>query len=473
MNKQLKNGFVFTAIRVYSNFLLQIILNIILSRLLTPKDYGIVAIMQVFVLFFSMLIEAGMGPSIIQNKKLSNLDNRVLFNYSAIFAILLAVVFGFFGIVLSIFYSNKIYINLTWLFSISILFNGLNIVPTALLNKTKNFKAVSFSIVFGNVCGGIAGVICAVLGGGVYALIYSAIISSVCSLLWNVFFSKIRFTTSFDTAPIKSIWVFSKNQFMFNLINYFSRNSDNILIGKFFGSSSLAEYNKAYQLLMMPNTLFLGIVNPVLQPVLSEYQDDIAYIRITYLKIIHILALFGVPLSIFLSLSAKEIIFFMFGTQWGSSVQPFAILALTVWIQMTLSSSGAIYQARNQSKLLLINGSVNGGVLVVSIIIGILLGNINFVAYSLSIGFLFNFLICFYMLNRYTIFCKFKRFIWEFISPFILGVIVFVCLVAVNRIPISGIFLPLLIKGVTFLLVMFFYIVNTHEKENIKLLFKK
>ena len=140
---------------------------------------------------------------------------------------------------------------------------------------------------------------------------------------------------------------------------------------------------------------------------------------------------------------------------------------------MTLSSSGAIYQARNQSKLLLINGSVNGGVLVVSIIIGILLGNINFVAYSLSIGFLFNFLICFYMLNRYTIFCKFKRVIWEFISPFILGVIVFVCLVAVNRIPISGIFLPLLIKGVNFLLVMFFYIVNTHEKENIKLLFKK
>lgn len=473
MNKQLKKGFMFTAIGVYSNFLLQLVLNMVLSRLLAPKDFGIVAVMQVFVLFFSMLIEAGMGPAIIQNKSLSNMDNRVLFNYSAIFAVLLAVAFGFFGIVLSYFYNNKIYTNLTWLFSLSIFFKGLNIVPTALLNKSKKFKSVNFSVVFGNVFGGIVGVIFAVIGYGVYALIYSSIISSIISFSWNLFFSKIRFSKSFYTDPIRSIWDFSKNQFMFNLINYFSRNSDNILIGKYLGSISLAEYNKAYQLLMMPNTLFLGIVSPVLQPVLSEYQDDIGYVRSTYLKIVHLLALLGVPLSIFLSISSKEIIFFMFGAQWESSVRPFSVLALTVWIQMTLSSSGAIYQARNQSKLLLINGSITGGVLVVSIITGIILGSVNFVAYCLTIGFLLNFFIGFYMFNKYTIFCKFKRFIWEFVSPFILGIIVFVCLITVNQISINGIFLTLLVKGIIFLLVMFFYIVSTNEKENIKLIFKK
>ena len=473
MNKQLKKGFMFTAIGVYSNFLLQLVLNMVLSRLLAPKDFGIVAVMQVFVLFFSMLIEAGMGPAIIQNKSLSNMDNRVLFNYSAIFAVLLAVAFGFFGIVLSYFYNNKIYTNLTWLFSLSIFFKGLNIVPTALLNKSKKFKSVNFSVVFGNVFGGIVGVIFAVIGYGVYALIYSSIISSIISFSWNLFFSKIRFSKSFYTDPIRSIWDFSKNQFMFNLINYFSRNSDNILIGKYLGSISLAEYNKAYQLLMMPNTLFLGIVSPVLQPVLSEYQDDIGYVRSTYLKIVHLLALLGVPLSIFLSISSKEIIFFMFGAQWESSVRPFSVLALTVWIQMTLSSSGAIYQARNQSKLLLINGSITGGVLVVSIITGIILGSVNFVAYCLTIGFLLNIFIGFYMFNKYTIFCKFKRFIWEFVSPFILGIIVFVCLITVNQISINGIFLTLLVKGIIFLLVMFFYIVSTNEKENIKLIFKK
>ncbi|MGF2995124.1 lipopolysaccharide biosynthesis protein [Lactococcus lactis] len=473
MNKQLKSGFIFTTIGVYSNFLLQIVLNMIMSRLLTPKDYGVVAIMQVFVLFFSMLIEAGMGPAIIQNKSLSNIDNSVLFNYSVIFSIVLAAIFGFFGIALSSVYDNEIYIKLTWLFSISIFFSGLNIVPTAILNKTKKFKAVNFSIVLGNFCGGIIGITFAFLGMGVYALIYSTIISSFCALLLNLRFSKIKFINSFSSSPIKEIWNFSKNQFMFNFINYFSRNSDNILIGKFLGAYSLAEYNKAYQLLMVPNTLFLGIVNPVLQPVLSEYQDDVEYIKNTYLKIIHLLALLGVPLSIFLSLSSKEIIFFMFGNQWGNSVQPFSILALTVWIQMTLSSSGAIYQARNHSKLLLINGYITGGVLVCSIIIGIVLGSINFVAYCLGIGFLLNFFIGFYMLNKYTIFCKFKTFMHEFLSPFMLGIIVFGCLITVNQISINSIFLKLLAKGIIFLVVVFTYILNTQEKENIKLILRK
>lgn len=155
MNSQLKKGFIFTAIGTYSNFIVQIIIQTILSRLLTPHEYGIVAIMQVFIVFFALMIEAGMGPAIIQNKQLTNDDNRILFNYSAVIGIGIAIFFGFFGLILSWIYGNKIYILLTWIQSISVLFNGLNVVPTALLNKKKRFKAVNFSIVVGNLFGGI------------------------------------------------------------------------------------------------------------------------------------------------------------------------------------------------------------------------------------------------------------------------------------------------------------------------------
>ena len=70
-----------------------------------------------------------------------------------------------------------------------------------------------------------------------------------------------------------------KNQFGFNFINYFSRNSDNILIGKFISTEALGNYNKAYQLLMYPNTIFSGIITPVLQPVLSDYESDVKTIK--------------------------------------------------------------------------------------------------------------------------------------------------------------------------------------------------
>ena len=191
MNNKLREGFTFTAIGTYSNFLIQIIVQAILSRLLSPREYGIIAIMQVFIVFFAMLVEAGMGPAIIQNKKLTNRDNMNLFNFSAIFSIIFAIIFGFLGLLLTKIYMNPAYTYLTWIQSISILFIGLNIVPTALLNKRKQFKAVNFSTVVGGVLSGVVGVTMAFLGFGIYSLIASAITTAFVSFCLNRYFANI------------------------------------------------------------------------------------------------------------------------------------------------------------------------------------------------------------------------------------------------------------------------------------------
>lgn len=469
----LKAGMIFTTIGVYSNFILQIIINAVLSRLLTPQDYGVVAIMQVFIVFFAMMIESGMGPAIIQNKKLSQEDVRVLFNFSAIFAVSIAVIFGLFGYFLAWLYHQDIYKSLTWVQAISVLFNGLNIVPSAILNKSKKFKHVNFSMIFANVCAGIIGVSLAFLGLGVYSLIISAIVFSIINFLLNLYFTKLRFSSKFYMEPLRSIWTFSKNQFGFNFINYFSRNTDNILVGKFMGEAALANYGKAYQLLMLPNSLFLGVITPVLQPVLSDYQDDVVYIREVYYKVVHVLALIGVPLSVFLSLSADKIILFMFGSQWGEAVIPFSILALTVWIQMTLSSSGAIFQARNQSKVLFVTGFISAIILVTSISIGVAMGSIVSVAICLSIGFLLNFIVSFYRLITITLQGNMFSFLKVFISPLLLGVIMFIALKVVQFIEPSAVFLNLIVRGITFLFVIVVYIWSTTEKIVIKQILEK
>ena len=466
--KNLKTGMFFTTIGVYSNFLLQLIINAVLSRLLTPAEYGIVAIIQVFIVFFSMMIEAGMGPAIIQNKRLSEEDIKILFNYSIIFALAVAVIFGLFGHVLALVYNNDIYKTLTWVQAISVLFNGMNIVPSALLNKSKRFKQVNFSLVIGNIMAGIVGVGLAFLHFGVYALIISAIISSIVNFSFNAYFTKARFSKKFDLTPLKEIWEFSKNQFAFNFINYFSRNSDNILVGKFMGEVALANYSKAYQLLMLPNTLFLGIINPVLQPVLSDYQDNVSYIRDIYYKIVHILALIGIPLSIFLSLSSKQIIFFLFGSQWEQAVTPFAILALTVWVQMTLSSSGAIFQSRNQPRLLFNTGVISAIIIVGSIIVGIFAGTITSVAISLSVGFVINFFINFRRVVKISLEGSMLKFLAEFKSPCYLGILTFIVLEVISIFEPQNIFFVLVIRGIGLIVTMLLYITLTKEKNLIQ-----
>ena len=459
---------IFTGIGVYSNFLVQLIVNMVLTRILTPKEYGVVAIMQVFIVFFAMMVEAGMGPAIIQSKNLNSRKVSILFNYSIIIAVIFSISFGLFGYVLSYIYDNKIYIVLAWVQSISVLFNGINVVPTALLNKNKKFKAVNFSVVTGNIIAALVGIPSALLGAGVYSLIFSSISVSFVSLCLNSYFIKIKLTKEFDLKPMKEILEFSVNQFGFNFINYFSRNADNMLVGKFMGATALANYNKAYQLLMMPNTLFLGIINPVLQPVLSEYQDDVVYIKKTYYNIIHFLALFGVPLSVFLFFSSEEIIMIMFGNQWRMAISPFAILSLTVWCQLTISSTGAIVQARNQPRLVLKNGLVSASILVSSIIIGISFNSLVVLSGILSFGFLLNFFVGFYRVVHFTLDSRMKEFLKEFISPFCLGVILFIALTCSQQFQISSLLVRFIMKIIITAIIMGGYIFSTKEKEYLK-----
>lgn len=448
----LKVGFLFTGIAKFSNVIINLIVNAILSRILTPEEYGVVSIVQVFIIFFQLFVEAGMGPAIIQNKKLTDKDNSILFNFSLIVAFGLAILYGLFGYILSYVYSNRIYISLSWLQTFSIFFNGLNVVPTAILNKNKKFKEVNFNFIIANIFSGLGGVLSALAGLGVYSLIIASIILTLISFILNFRKSSIRLVKEWDRRVLQSILGFSVNQFSFNFINYFSRNADNILIGRFIGPAALGNYNKAYQLLMMPNNVLLGIINPVLQPVLSDYQNDVLLIRETYFKILRLLALVGVSISVFLSIFSKEIILFLFGNQWSAAVFPFQVLATTVWVQMTLSSTGAIFQARNKTRELLTTGIYSAIILVSSIIVGIIIGNLNSVAISLTIGFYINYFMNFSRVMKLALNSNIFEMLKEFKNPFIIGLIELVVMKIVYQMVsgINSVFVILLISGLIF-----------------------
>ncbi|AIS02727.1 lipopolysaccharide biosynthesis protein [Lactococcus lactis] len=469
----MKKGFTYTAIGKYSNYLIQLVVQMVLSRLLTPKEFGVVAIMQVFIVFFALMVEAGMGPAIIQNKTLTYQDNNILFNFSAIFTVIVSIVFGFFGFFLSSFYNNSIFIQLTWLQSLSIMFDGLNIVPTALLYKNKKFKILNFNVVIANFISGALGVALAFYGFGVYSLIWYAICTSLLKFTLNMFFTNVSFVRELNLVAMKKIWSFSKNQFFFNFINYFSRNSDNILIGKFMGETAIANYSKSYQLLTMPSSLLLGIISPVLQPILSEYQDDVIYIRKISYKLVHFLVLISLPLSVFLSFTAQPIIFILFGNQWGNAVLPFRVLSLTIWSQIAVASFGGIIASRNKSEILVINGILNAIITVSSIIIGIIFGSINNVSICLTIAFIINFFISSYIIIKYVLDDHMKNYYKLFYSPILLSIIVSIFLWGVNIFNYSNVWLSFAINLIVFIVVFITYLAITKEINNVLKIFRK
>ncbi|ETI90276.1 MAG: Polysaccharide biosynthesis protein [Clostridium butyricum DORA_1] len=127
-NISIKKAALINFIAKYSNILIQLLVNCILARILTPDDYGIVAVITVFISFFTMIADMGIGPAIIQNKELSNRDVSEIFTFTILTGVIISIIFALFSYPLSKIYDNNVYIYLGMILSISILFNILNLV---------------------------------------------------------------------------------------------------------------------------------------------------------------------------------------------------------------------------------------------------------------------------------------------------------------------------------------------------------
>jgi PST family polysaccharide transporter len=474
MQAAFKTGMIFTAIGQYSNVAIQLIINVVLSRLIPVQEFGVVATVQVFLTFFQMLVTAGLGPAIIQNKEIKDKDYGILFNYTVILAILLAVFFGIFGQVIAFIYNNEIYKSLFWSMSVIVFSEGINVVPTAILNKQLRFKALNIRLLICNILGAVCGIIAALAGLGVYALVLSVAIPSVTSLIANFLIVKIDYTLKMSAKPLKAVWGFAGNQLGFTILNYFSRNSDNLLIGKLLGPIPLANYQKSYQLITMPNTVFLGVISPVLQPVLSNHQDNVKLIRETFLKIVRVLSLIGFPLTAFMIINSREIILFLFGNRWEGAILPFSILAFSIWAQMLTSATGSIFMARNHSKTLFYTGIISTVLIVSLTVIGTVFDQITFVALFVCVAYLINFVTSYWILMRKVLESNLGELFRILAKPFILGIIVGGIALGIKEvIVIDNVFINLLVNGISWLIALGVCLIISGELKKIKQLFSR
>lgn len=410
----------------YSNVLVQLILNSILARLLTPSEFGVVAIITVFINFFAILADLGIGPAIIQNKELGKREISDIFIFTLVIAGILSLAFALFSYPLASIYKNRVYISLGRILSIAVFFNVLNTVPNALLLKTKQFKTLGIRTVVITSIGGILTIILAMKGAKYYALVINSVLIAILTFSFNFYATKVKIYPGFNIDSIKKIRNFSSYQLGFNFINYFSRNLDNLLIGKFLGAIPLGYYDKAYKLMLYPVQNLTHVITPALHPILSEYQNDRETIYESYVKLVKLLSLLGIFVSIYCFFASEEIIILMFGHQWRNSMAAFRILSLSIWPQMITGMVGAIFQATGETKRLFNTGIINTIITVTSIFMGVALGKIEYVAIGIVISFVLNLFIAFYMLLNKI----FHKPIWEFYknlkSTMVIGVVIII-----------------------------------------------
>lgn len=415
----IKKASIINALGRYTKIILSILVEIILARLLTPHDYGIVAVVVVFTTFFTTLSDMGLSTAVIQNKALNQNDLNIIFTFTVYISVVLMIFFYFFSYAISFFYRNNVYVNIGKLLSIALLFNCLNMVPNGILNREKRFVDIAIRTVVVYILSSIVTIIFAMLGARYYALVIQAILTSAFTFVWNFVTSGLKFKFRLNIESLQKVASYSSFQFGFNFLNYFSRNLDNLLAGKFIGSTQLGYYNKAYTLMQYPVSNLSGVITPVLHPILSDYQNNKGILYQKYMAILRLLTAVGVWAEAICIFAAPEIIGIMYGSNWNNSIVCFKLLAISIATQMMSSSAGAAFQALGDTKRLFIQGLLNTLTTVASILIGIFSGKtIYALAFWVSVSFILNFVISYFFLIVFSFKKKFKNFLLD-LSPYI------------------------------------------------------
>ena len=258
-------SFFYSVIGKYINIIITLIITSILARLISPVEYGVVAVINVFLVFFNNIAEMGLGASIIQKKRIKKVFVDSLFSFTLFIGIILSIIFILFSKYFLVgYYQNIVYAKLGVYVATNILISTLLIVPKSLLLRWRRFKIQGIQLVISNTISGIISIIMAYFNFSYYAIIFQGILMN--GILLVIICVNLKYKPDI-LYPLKYIdEVFSYSSFVFssNILNYFGRNLDKILIGKYLGIEILGYYDRGYRLMIFPLSIFPYILNNIL-----------------------------------------------------------------------------------------------------------------------------------------------------------------------------------------------------------------
>lgn len=370
----------------YGTIAIQLLITAILARILTPDDFGTIAIVTVFIAFFQMFSDMGIGAAIIQYRDLSEKNYGELFGFSIVVAITLAGLFCLASIPISLFYNSTILVPLCCFASVTLIFSTLNMVPNGLMLKDKLFLSIGIRLIASTAIAGIAAIALSFLGMGLYALIAQSAISSGIVLAWNILRRPIRYISFRFGKVLKKVFSYSAYQLGFGIINYFSRNLDNLVIGKALEADALGFYDKAYKLTTYPMTAFSSVIASIIQPFMAEHQNNLKIIYDYWFSISKLISLVAAPIAAIFFCASNEIVLLMYGEQWGEAVPILHALSFSVYFQMLGNPTGAFFQSCGRTDLMFRLGLINTAITVTALLIGLSTGNLITISLCISIG---------------------------------------------------------------------------------------
>ena len=350
--------------------LLQFAVAVILARLLSPKEYGLLGMVLVFTGFANSLVDMGLGASIIQKDSLSARHLNSVFWLNLVTGILLTGVFVVAAPFVARFYAEPQLRLLTTVTAITFILGSLNVVQNALLDKLLNFRTKFWIEIVSIFTSGIVALLLAFNGAGVWSLVGQLLTATIVRVvvMWSL--SPWRPEMSFDFSAIRELMHFSGNLMGFGIIIYWSVNIDKLVIGRWIGSSALGFYSLADKLMRLPLTNVTEISTTVMFPALSAIQDHVETVERAYLRGTRMIALLTFPMMIGLSVLAEPAILVVYGNKWRESIIILQLLCFAGMAQSIYNTANWIFLSQGRTDTLFRLGVYATVVRAVGVLIG-------------------------------------------------------------------------------------------------------
>lgn len=316
---------------------ISIIVQIILARLLLPDDYGMIGYLMVFINISEVFLAQGFTTALIQKKDSDQFDFSTVFFANVGMSVLIYLLFFFIAPYVAIFYDEPRLTELMRILSLTVIIGSFSAVHNAFLSKRLEFRKSFLRGLANTVTYGISGVYFAYCGFGVWSLVYSKLVGALAGaiVLWLTVKWKPSFTFSF--SRIKSLFRFSSKVLGSNLLNTIFNNINPLIIGKFYSSAELGQYQRGQNIPQMMMTAIDGSMSEVMYPTFSEMQDKLEAVKSALRRSMKLSMYLVLPMLTGLLVVAKTLTLVLLTEKWLPSV-PYMQLTCIICMFWPLSA---------------------------------------------------------------------------------------------------------------------------------------
>lgn len=353
LKQQAVKGVFWSSIERFSVQGVQFVIQIIMARLLSPSDYGIIGMLAIFLAVSQSFIDSGFSNALIRKTNRTQEDYSTVFYFNIVVGLFFYLLLFFTSPFIASFYETPLLDPVTKLISVILLINSLTVVQRAKLTINLDFKTQAKASFASVVVSGVIGISMAYYGYGVWALGVQIVINSLLNMLFLWIYSKWKPDKVFSWRSFNEMFSFGSKLLLSGLLDTIYRNIYTIVIGKKFAAVELGYYTRADQFAQLPSSNLTGILQRVTYPVLSTMQDDTERLRVNYRKFLRISAFIIFPLMIGLAAIADPLIRILLTDKWENTVILLQILCVALMWYPIHAINLNLLQVKGRSDLFL------------------------------------------------------------------------------------------------------------------------